>query len=242
MLPAELTARALAHLPRHQPAKAYEQRAFYRHTIQVDGHYAGLAESVSDVLNGGYQTQYGAGRYVALPIDQVHIDHQRLSDHRLPYANDGRPRPQTNLDRLLFMKKRLLHRGFLTESGLRRATFMLDSTRWENGREVLVLGFAPKRLPKPGAMSPLALGRGRIYLYADNWAIFRIEAEAILPKGKQTDPPTLHHTQHLAYRLEVQFAPKASITSSRCSTKPTTTTTAGGMKLPGGCRCAPQYG
>jgi|GEM_PF-5609125 len=84
MLPAELAARALAHLPRHQPAKAYEQRVFYRHTIQVDGHYAGLAESVSDVLNGGYQTQYGAGRYVALPIDQVHIDHQRSATTACP--------------------------------------------------------------------------------------------------------------------------------------------------------------
>jgi|GEM_PF-3886542 len=102
------------------------------------------------------------------------------------------------------MKKRLLHRGFLTKSGLRKATFTLDSTRWENGREVL--GF-PKRLPRPNEMSPLALGRGRIYLYADNWAIFRIEAKAILPKGKQTDPLTLHQTQHLAYRLVVQFAP-----------------------------------
>jgi hypothetical protein len=207
MSPLEMAERAVAHLPRHQPAKPYEQRAFYRHALQVDGQYAGLGENVGDVLNGGYQIQYGAYRYSALPTDQTYIEHQRLSDHALAHDKEGKVRPEVNLYDLLYHKKKLLHNGFLTSSDVRKATFSLDSTFWENGREVLVLGFAPKRLPKPDEKSSLAQGRGRVYLYADNWAIFRIEAEAILPEGKQTHPLTLHQTQYLTDRLVVQFAP-----------------------------------
>ncbi len=207
MSPIELAERAVAHLPKHQPAKPYEQRAFYRHTIQVDGRCTGLGESVGEVLNGGYQTQYGAGRYVALPTDHEHIEQQRLSDHALAHDQEGNVRPQVSLLNLLSHKKQLLHNGFLTQGDLRKATFTLDSTFWENGREVLVLGFVPKRLPKPDEKSLLTRGRGRVYLYADNWAIFRIEAEAILPEGKQTNPLTLHQARHLTNRLVVQFAP-----------------------------------
>lgn len=114
--------KAISRVEQNYAQNAYEQKAFYREYLQQDSLCTGFCEMHVDLYNAGFSRHYQKPKYRYLSGHFFRVNAFRRSEY-MPKYNEAGVARQIGLDRLLYLKKKLLHNDILNQKNLRKNEF-----------------------------------------------------------------------------------------------------------------------
>ncbi len=172
--------KAIKNLENNYSIAPYEQEGFYRNTIQQNTKYVGFTERIFDIYNGGYDEDFGDGKYEALPSDLVRVRQSRNSSYQVKHDDNGDLlffEPYN----LLILKKKVLHEGYLDKKSIKECNLTWEGTIPYGDRKVFWIHFSPKKIPEKYFNQHIyntlkaKIYEGDLYIDAEDYAIVKIK-------------------------------------------------------------------